>query len=429
MSKLLTKVAPPQGQAGHFRVGDVTLQIPPEQIQCHKVINNQEVLPLRFPFSIPIKTGQSRWDVTWTWKALADRSVTPPDYKQWTVAQRILAMFKCAPFVEVENDHLRQILFANPIIAGNTKDDRMAFALRQLRIDTIPDLVDGLQLTITMSLFNYKPYSSSFAYQDENGNPVSASHSPSFTAYIDNWIAANLDNDPTQLLPGEGVISDTDWVDEVPGTTQFSWREYKAISLAPNPPVSNPNGTPSSTTPSSNPKKDRKGKQHTSTLLPAGGYADNVIITDFTPTNPQIATLVQAIRVPETAGGVGYNSPALTLGISSALGILQWLRKSAITAMQESDKLFGTGYIAAAVQSKRLLNPTGKTYAWNNNVLGLAATLSSNPAIANYWNWMSSPTGHAPCTRRSCVTGQALVLFAAWRSSLEPSRRARLTRN
>lgn len=394
MSKFLTKIPPPKGQAGHFRIGDVILQIAPEQIQCHKVINNQEIMPLRFPFSIPIKTGQSRWDVTWSWKALADRSISPPDYSQWKDLQRILAMFKSAPFVEVENDHLRQIMFANPIVAGTTSDDRMAFALRQLRVDTIPDITDGLQLTVTMSLFNYKPYSTTFAYDDGNGDPASASHSPIFSAYLDKWITTNLDNDPTQLLDGEDAASNTDWINSIPGTTEFTWREYKAISLAPNPPITNSAGSITGTTPSTSaPKKKSKGS---SSILPVGGYVDNVIITDFTPSNPQISTLVQALQ---TAEGAGYNVPAKPIGVSSAFGIIQWIATSAIIALQASDVLLNTNYISAAVQAGRLLNQTGKQYKWSN--ASVSNPLSNTPYIANYWDWMNNPIGSNSMTMQN----------------------------
>src|SRR5271156_7074210 len=89
-----------QAEAGYFRIGTLTLDIPPEQIQCHKVINSDEVMPLRFPFAMPVKTGQSRWDVTWSWKAIADFSKANP-YESWALVQQLLAMFKAAPFVEV----------------------------------------------------------------------------------------------------------------------------------------------------------------------------------------------------------------------------------------------------------------------------------------------------------------------------------------
>src|SRR3954453_22824012 len=77
--------------------------------------------------------------------------------------RKILAMFVAAPFVEVENAHIRQLNAEQD--PGFLAGDRMAFAMRQLRVDTLSDIVDGLQATLTLSLFNYKPYSADFAYR------------------------------------------------------------------------------------------------------------------------------------------------------------------------------------------------------------------------------------------------------------------------
>src|SRR5665213_147131 len=161
MSKIITNPLG-IGDAGYFRIGNQVLHVPPDQIQCHKVINSDEVMPIRFPFGMPVKTGQSRWDVTWSWKALADFDTQ--DYTQWYVVQKLLAIFKAAPFVEVENGHIRQIINPSTLTTGATNDDVMAFALRQMRVDTVPDIIDALQITMTMSLFNFRPYSKNFQY-------------------------------------------------------------------------------------------------------------------------------------------------------------------------------------------------------------------------------------------------------------------------
>jgi len=188
-----------QSDAGYFRIGNLILDIPPEQIQCHKVINSQEVLPLRFPFAIPVKTGQSRWDVTWSWKALTDPSADD-QYAAWKDVQLLLAMFKAAPFVEVENEHIRQIVNPSQLNNGATADDAMAFALRQLRVDTVPDLADALQITMTMSLFNYRPYSANFQYDNGANKPASSAlNSKPFGNYLQKWIQDNLMHDPNDL--------------------------------------------------------------------------------------------------------------------------------------------------------------------------------------------------------------------------------------
>ncbi len=95
-----------------------------------------------------------------------------PDYSQWEDLRKIIAFFKAAPFIEVENAHVRQLVLAeNP---GGAPHDRMAFALRQLQIETLPDTVDCLQATLNMSLFNYLPVTRDFGYASISGRSVSA---------------------------------------------------------------------------------------------------------------------------------------------------------------------------------------------------------------------------------------------------------------
>src|SRR5208283_6097848 len=153
MSIILNETTSPN-QAGYFRIGHLILSIPPEDLVTSKIENNEEITPLRAPYPFFKKTGHSRWDVTARWKAVIDNSATNP-YTQWYMLRQIVAIFKAAPFVEVENQHIRNILMKEDINIQNGA--RMAFALRQLRIDTNPDLVDVLEATLIMTLFNYTP--------------------------------------------------------------------------------------------------------------------------------------------------------------------------------------------------------------------------------------------------------------------------------
>jgi hypothetical protein len=226
MSQFLTEKRR-SGNAGYFRIGDVTLTIPPEEIVTNKVVNNQELSPLRSRYSLFQKTGFSRWDVTISWKALVgvdpNDGVTS-DYSEFRSLQRILAMFVAAPFVEIENAHLRQFVAEND--PGFLDGDRMSFAMRQLRVDTLGDLIDGLQVTLTMSLFNAKPYSTEFAYKGtDEGEKVSADQSMEFSDYLDRWIAANLDN--PRILKSYPALAP--WANQTPGSLTFKWREYGAF--------------------------------------------------------------------------------------------------------------------------------------------------------------------------------------------------------
>lgn len=218
---------------GYFRIGHVVLAIPPEEIQTNKVINNQELTPLRSQYSMFQKTGQSRWDISISWKALVYQAGDILDYSDWEDVQRILAIFKAAPFVEIENDHIRQIIAKQD--PRFFKGKRMAFGLRQLRIDTIPDIVDGLQISLTATLFNYDPYSSTFGYKGSNPKGVSALDSPEFKAYIDRWISNNLTN-PRARKDYPGLLN---WKRQAPGAMTFNWRVYEGI---PNEPPQPPTG-------------------------------------------------------------------------------------------------------------------------------------------------------------------------------------------
>ena len=109
MSLVLTEKRK-EGESGYFRLGVVTLQIPPEDILTNKVVNNTEITPLRAPYPLLQKTGHARWDATIRFRSLVDWSTGEADYQQWDDLRYVVAMFKAAPFVEVENGHLRQIL-------------------------------------------------------------------------------------------------------------------------------------------------------------------------------------------------------------------------------------------------------------------------------------------------------------------------------
>lgn len=218
--------------AGYFRIGSVILQIPPTDIQTNRVVNDDQLATLRGQGPMFIKSGQARWDVTVQWKAL--RVVDPDgsyDYSQWQDLRQIVAMFKAAPFIEVDNDFLRQH-FTN--IHQAFQSHRMAFALKQLRIDTNPDSTNILDVTLTMSLFNYTPYSPTFAYKDDNGNPTDADDSPSFDAYLGQWIASNMDSSPHS----EGEPAILTWTDQNEGDISFIWRKYVYSPFNTPPPQS-----------------------------------------------------------------------------------------------------------------------------------------------------------------------------------------------
>jgi len=257
---LLLSDTPGENDGGYFRIGDVILRIPPESISTNKVTDNEEVSTLRAKYPMYVKDGHSRWDVTVTWKALVTNDGGTPDYTQWVSLQRILAMFKAAPFVQVESGHLRQLVMADPELDRADRTARMAFALRQLRVDTLPDIPQGLQCTLTMSWFNYLPYSTDFGYLDPNGQPEDATQYTQFTDYIDTWLSENLQGPPDpfdgrpDLSKKFGYPDLSLWNQQTPGTVKLHWRQYCVVPIddqtapsasAPAAP-SQPTGIPSS---------------------------------------------------------------------------------------------------------------------------------------------------------------------------------------
>src|SRR5579872_1687347 len=109
--------------SGYFRIGDVILDIPPESIQTDRMSNNEEIVTLRSSQAFYKKTGHELFNVTISWKALVDYTLAGPDYSQWDKLRRVLAFFRAAPFIEIENKHLRQIILSQD--SSRTSYDRM----------------------------------------------------------------------------------------------------------------------------------------------------------------------------------------------------------------------------------------------------------------------------------------------------------------
>ena len=176
--------------AGYFRVGFVTLQIPPQDIVTSRVVNNEKITPLRGMNEMFQKTGQARWDVIVSWTALLNDANQVTRYQQWEDLRNMVAIFKAAPFVEVESPHLRQMLAAHD---PEFSTRRLSMGLRQLPVDNHPDVIDALKVTLTMTYFNCLPYTQDFGYQGDSGQSVSAYQSQKFKKYISQWRQINME--------------------------------------------------------------------------------------------------------------------------------------------------------------------------------------------------------------------------------------------
>jgi hypothetical protein len=256
---------------GYFRIGHVVLDIPPEDINTTRVSNSDEVTPLRSPYAMYVKTGQARWDATVRWTAVVKESIDgEPDYSQWEDVRNVLAIFKAAPFVEVENGHLRQVFAA---LDPSFQTARMAFGLRQFRIETHSDIVNALSCTLTMTLFNYHPYTKDFAYVGVKGpaDKTDAYLSQDFLSYIRAWIARNLDQvwdaqdggTPQAFQPG------APWAIQEPGLLSFHWRLYRELMFQPG-------STPTTPTDDLASKQAEERKKKLQALTGGGRYDDAI---------------------------------------------------------------------------------------------------------------------------------------------------------
>jgi hypothetical protein len=298
---------------GYFRIGNVILNIPPTNIVTDRIINNSRKTTLRGKNEMFTKSGQARWDVTITWTALKDSE----SYSQWSDLQTILAIFKAAPFVEVENSHVRQIISdKDPAI----KTARMAFALRQLKVETHPDIVDGLVATLTMTYFNYNPYSLDFGYIGTKNQSVDANRSSLFNDYINAWKAKNL-------ICHDNYWHIENWQDQITkenGKVVFDWKRYKAIPTKPKGDTSNqpyvPLNNPAANNLAVNIAVDQKSTQeltaHNLTLIntlnPAAKEAAISWLTQVAKGGPYKATITSARRrTTDDEPGIGESQTDL----------------------------------------------------------------------------------------------------------------------
>jgi hypothetical protein len=210
------------GDLGSFIIGDVVLSIPPSAITTTRIENNEEITSLRSRFPMIRKTGQSIMMATVMWQAVLENNGIDVNYTEWEKLVRIYATFKSAPFVEVQNEHLRTVLH----MEGNY--NRMVFALKNLTISTSPDSTDILEAKLDMFFFNFMPYSKDFAYTDDLGSGKFSANNKKATPYkdyIDMWIAQNIEEDPTYY--GKNDTGMINWRLNNTGNTEVRYSLYK----------------------------------------------------------------------------------------------------------------------------------------------------------------------------------------------------------
>lgn len=305
-------------QPGYFRIGFVVLQIPPSDISTNKVINDDQISTLRTSSPMFVKTGQSRWDITVHWKAVKFNSSSGiVDTSQWQDLQNIIAIFRASPFVEVENAFLRQHFTT---ISAASNNQRMAFALRQIRIDTDPSSTDILDVTLTMSWFNYAPFSLDFSYVDSASG--GAEGSLQYKNFITQWISRNITNNQGNSSPS--IIL---WSDQADGVMTFKWRQYTYYPFpADQPPAQS--GATAGSTPSVG---AAPATPPTKTTPPAkkGGLSNDIqaiVNAAAAKANPSVPpALATALCLAESSG-----NPNAGLGrVGAGLGLFQLVASTA----------------------------------------------------------------------------------------------------
>ena len=290
--------------AGYFRIGHVVLRTPPTDILTNRVSGKERITTLRGANDLIKLTGRGRWDVTVRWTAMKDDTATSmvDSYAQWEDLRSIVAIFKAAPFVEVENQYVRQVLSESDSVIGT--GGRMAFGLRQLRITTHADIVDAFDCSLTMTLFNYFPYSSSFGYNGPDGMPVGADQSALFSSYIDTWKNSNLDS-ITDINPDIPV---NDWMSQTPGTVTFTWREYTTLKYD-KAVIQTPTGSTAATTAISS--GTSATTQNPDDLSGVSSTKYDSLITKYAQQDGISAAMIKAVMWQESKGNPNAVQPNL----------------------------------------------------------------------------------------------------------------------
>ena len=429
---------------GYFRIGPIVLNIPPTDIMTGKNDNAEEQVPLRARNVMQIETSQARWDGTVLWKALAHPETN--DYSQWEQLQSLVAIFFASPFVEIENDHLRQIMQQKKLTGATSS---MAFGLTELRIDTDPDEVFCLRVSMGLTWFNHAAYTPDFKYCDAAGLAVtSADQSQPFIDFIDSWKKQNI---PQSLYP---------WMAVEPGTLVFHWREYTTIGIGPDATNAGATLTPPPLRSSHATASLAPVASHTATSSSLPGNIDTLVQKYAASCNVPLS-LARAMFMRESGGnskavndkgaqGLGQLMPATakSLGVTDPYDPGQNIQAS-LTYLAQKYQRFNDWSLALAAYnagdlpvvcyrdgiSKTIHDSTGKLWTINKNqivtggvppvdfakgetynyvktILANAGTLPSNTSFASRNFSFVAPA--AASGSSTAPTGKSTDLKALW---------------
>lgn len=147
-----------------FIINDITLSIPPENIEIYEDYTNNVYTPLRTNKASVVKTGHGIMRI----KVRSRFS----GQQQLNDLHRLVVEFKYMPFAWIDNDLIRSQLKSK--FKHNTIDfekDSLAVVLSMLQLSTDDQLVNTVTMDLEMFFFNYKPYTSNFRFKGYSTGP------------------------------------------------------------------------------------------------------------------------------------------------------------------------------------------------------------------------------------------------------------------
>lgn len=182
----------------HLRIGDVQFVVPPLSIQYDRSSNLQKVKALRTKSSIITKGNGDTMVLTLQLYFHDLESIngykvqlTNGGFYHMDGLRSLIAQFKKAPFLPIENDHINQTL------------DIQSVALSNMSVTTVPGFPHSLSVTLTMMKFQHEAYMPKTAFLDEVINY------PMFRWYYQDVMSDKNKNDPyrTYLARIEGPLT------------------------------------------------------------------------------------------------------------------------------------------------------------------------------------------------------------------------------
>ena len=217
----------PDGVDDRVRIGDVMLVIPPMAIEVNRVTNTQKIKTLRSKSSMIIKGGSSVTTLSLQLyfhdlESINGRRVRMhPDvdrYYYMDGLRPLIAQFKKAPFVPIDNQFINETLGVDSV------------ALVNLHVQTVPGFPHSLSATLTLAKFEHEPFMPQLTrlgqginypmfrwyYQEPMRDDIDEKEKSEYRTWLSPIPADGLSNDFTfQMVSEEDLISRKDMMREL----------------------------------------------------------------------------------------------------------------------------------------------------------------------------------------------------------------------